>query len=111
MVKWIAALVVLANLPGLASAQPALPDPSTPAGMGKALGEIINLQRAQLQATLQMAQARPATMDNTKACYMADQAFSEGTPIKAPSGDTVVCRRVYSLNFNDESWRLAWERQ
>lgn len=117
MLKWTVVVVALAALPVLATAQPAapaLPSLSTPDGLQAHLEEIIKLQRQQLQASAQAGQPLHPTLDNTRACYAADQAYSEGMRYKTPSGVNVVCQReanVIGITGTAANSRLAWVQQ
>lgn len=107
MRKWTAALTVLVMLPTLVAAQSALPNISTPEGMQAHLTEIIRLMKLQVQLTQQAAYP---TLDNTKACYIKNDAYSEGMPIKADTGTDMICERQYPVSGSTAGWRLAWGR-
>lgn len=116
MLKWTVVVAALAGLPMLATAQqaaPALPSLSTPDGLQAHLEEIIKLQRQQLQASAQAGQPVHPTVDNTRACYAADQAYSEGMRYKTPTGVNVVCQREANPfgTTSTASLRLAWVQQ
>lgn len=115
MVKWTVTLAALVSFPMLATAQPpapALPSLSTPDGLQAHLSEIMNLQRAQLQAALQGS--RPA-LDNSRACYHEDKAYSEGALWTGPRGQVLRCQRgvtnLFSTSGSPAPVSLSWVPQ
>ena len=89
MWKLVAALAVLTSLSGLALAQPkSTPSDGPPYTTPTTRFPIVN---------------------DKVACYVADQAFSEGFPFQTPQGNVVFCRRSYPPSGGPEDAYLRWE--
>ena len=110
MVKWAMVLMALVSLPMPAAAQPqapALPSLSSPDGLQAHLLQIMTLQQAQVQASLQAS--RPA-LDTTQACYYEDKAYSEGAIWTNPKGQSLRCQRdtTNAFSASTQAMQLSW---